>query len=211
MLQIDQFRTFFRDAIQGGILQGGQINTIENLRKILMVNFPWVPDMVVHDGGYYVETPITLHANTGAFSVTVDEDLYFEQNDSVTLVSKDTRDMQIMTLNGGPVNKQLNFLTPLTVPYKEGSVVRMFKPYIPDGRIYFFPEWGPSVPALGKTFLCPSEWAPGQLTAPRPGIFFETHEHLTSDPKRIELISGFEGITVPQYLGMHAILQAYPV
>jgi len=208
-LQITQFRNFFRDAMQGGVLTGTNIFTIDLLEKILKVHLRDTPEIMVWDEGYYIERPITVHANTGAFAVTVDDATFFEQGDQVTLVGGASNDQQLMTLNGGPVGNQLNFLTATTATYEVGSVVRAHKKHIPDGLVFFMPEFGPGIPTLGKTFLTPTEWSPGSLMAPKPGVFFETHDHTNEDPKRIELIGGFEGISVPTHTGIHAMLNVY--
>lgn len=210
-LQIQQFRSLFDSAVQGGRLEGTRILAMDTLTDVLKLHIPGVPEIVVWNHGYRLQETITADAAPAATSVVLDDVTHIAVGDEMTFISKDSTDQQKVTVTTvTAATKTVDFTPALAAgpTYSAGSYVRLFKHYIPEGKVLFMPELSATVPSIGKTYFTPTEWK-GGLMNPQAGIFTAIHAHEMEDPPRIELIAGFSGAPVPLYRNTHAILTVY--
>lgn len=208
-LQIQEFSSLFSGAVQGGALNIG-LKTMDTLNRILQMNVPGMPDILIYDGMWREVQPLTADALAAATSCVVDDVTNFAVGQTVTIINKDTLDSQQLLLSGvTAATKTLDFATTaLTVGYNAGSTIRLAQPFIKDGVVFFLPGRTAELPSIGQTFMTPTPYL-GGLDNPKPGIFAVVQDHANSDPPRRELIFGVSTLPAPVYRNSWAKLTTY--
>jgi len=208
-LQIQQFSTLFSGAVQGGALNIG-LKTMDALNRILQLNVPGMPPILVYDGMWRETQPLTADAAAAATTIVVDDVTNFTVGQTITIHHKTTLDTQSLLLDGvTAATKTLSFTTtPLTVGYVAGSHVRLAQSFIKDGVVFFLPGLGGRIPSIGKMFMTPTPYL-GGLDNQTAGMFAVVHDFENGDPPRRELIFGFSGMPVPLIRNTWAKLTVY--
>jgi len=173
-----------------------------------------VPQIVIHDEGYHLETQNTAQMTAGTATAVVNDAANFAVGNSVTIESASTDSLEIKTIQS-IVGNTITFTANLTNTYPVGSSLNTFKRFIADGKVLLMPEAMPGanedVGKIGKFFMTPNEFGPnGSLMKPAPGIFSEVQIHDTnSDPKYAAVIGGFSGMAAVLFKNAHVFATVF--
>jgi len=187
------------------ITTGGrpELLTMANLNEILQTyvgNYKFTK----YDGFYVMTTELTALGVVGANTVTVHDVTGIEANDTLRLISYsangDTLYDQICTVASVlgttvTLNENLEFAFPI------GSFLYMSKPFLPDNKVIVRAKHPTGLgtegeSAYGNFITTLSEYGEGNMLAPKPGVFAETVVNDKVDPKRIDIITGVNGLPV---------------
>jgi len=157
--------------------------------------------LMVWDKGVFFVTQLTSASTTNT-TLVVQDPQQIAANDVLTLLDNDvggeTEEATVSSISGRTVTTSAN----LSNAYVIGTEVRYFKPFIPNTRFIIEGALPPGTIGgqnWGEFIITRSEYSPGTLMNPVPGIFAQVNVWEQADPKRVEVISGVNGLPVMYY------------
>jgi hypothetical protein len=201
-----------RDTLFSGQANLGNL-TPQNLQAVFN-HYAGLP-YTVYDGGYFEQTDLTAGVASSGTTLNVRDVGTVAVGDSVTLtdVAGDiTGRVKLAVTAVSASAKTITVSAPGTDrAYPAGSSVRVKKFFIPDGKFIVKGE-------LPNTIEGGSQWAeiistthpygPNPLV-PAKGIFAKTVVHETSDPPKVEIIVGMNGLPVVYHRDVNVIASVY--
>lgn len=169
-------------------------------------------DLVVYDGGVMLTTMLTSQLAAAATSFNVDDASGFESGDVCTIEQEQSQTQEQVTIDSISGNT-ITLSSGPTNTYRLGSQFRIKKFFIPDNLVFIFGNLPTS--ARGGTSFAEfvstnSVYGSGSINDPKPGPFIETQIHNdNADPKRIEIISGINGLPVMYHVDTFVFATTY--
>jgi hypothetical protein len=188
-----------RDSLFTGQPNEGMISR-ENLQLVFKAYGGAIPT-TVYDKGYWIVMRCQSAMATATTTLVVDDASGVEDGDVLTLEHRDSifAGRAQVTVSGTPVGNTITLAAGhgQTVTYPVGSVVKIRKPFIPDDKFIILGETPPGTMGLDRWAEFASTYhyyGPGGLMNPTPGMFIKVVNKEDSDPPRIEVISGVNGL-----------------
>ncbi len=191
--------------VKNTIITGGRrdILTMDNLYLILQT---YVGDIkfTKWDGHYTLTTELASNATAGTTSFVVDDASGIESGDTIRLISYATDGTvlqdQFVTVAATPTTTTVTVSENLEYAFAAGTYVLTSKPFLPDNKV-IIRAMAPSAVNTGEStygnfYTTLSEYGAGNVLSPKPGIFAETIINEVSDPKKVEVIGGVNGLPV---------------